>query len=139
MDYQELLHQHDHELYGEVPPDFDWRKARRRMETCIAELVAVLGVDLEPDWDSQDASFCCEMWLPLESGAMALIRFSSFGDMVTVSEDNPVPGSVLGQAQQVFSQHGFVCVPYAVLNTPYTGCAPPGTIATWWIRYFDYL
>jgi len=138
MDYQALLHRHDHPTHVESPPKFDWRKARRCVEKCVAKLVAVLGVDLVPDWDSQDASFCCELWLPLESGAMALIRFSSFGDMVTVAEDNPVPNSVLGQAQQVFAQHGFVYVPAAVLDTPYTGCAP-GTIATWWIRYFDYL
>lgn len=138
MDYQALLHRHDHEIYGEFPPGVDWRNVLQRMQRCVEELAAVLGVDLEPDWSAQDANFWCEMWLPLESGEMALIRFSSFGDMVAVIEDDTVPNRVLDQAQQVFAQHGFVYVPYAVLDAPYTGCAPAGTIATWWDRFFDY-
>ncbi len=84
------------------------------------------------------SDFCCEMYLPLESGERALIRFSAYGEMVSVSEEDPVSEDVLRRLQQAFAQHRFVYVPYAVLNVPYTGSLRFSTIVTWWDRFFDY-
>jgi hypothetical protein len=132
MDYQTLLLRHDR------PPHFDWRKTRPRIERCIATIEAIFGTQFDPEWGAQDADYCCEMYLPLEADERVLIRFSAFGEMVSVSEEEPVPEDVLCRLQQAFAQHRFVYVPYAVLNTPYTGCLQFSTIDTWWDRFFDY-
>jgi hypothetical protein len=88
----------------------------------------------------QDASFHSEITLPLENGLVACIRFSNFGDMVSVSDGNPVPNATLQLLQELFLHHGYVYVPAAVLDAPYSGRNPGVTgIRTWWIRYFDWV
>jgi hypothetical protein len=142
VDYQELLHRYDSHTHWECPPDFAYREAQSRFNQFVADLSAALGVEIGADTNGsiQDASFHSQIFVPLPAGRLALVRFSYFGDMVTVSDDEPVPEEMLQLLQQLFAQHRYVYVPAAVLSTPYTGIAPGiGGIDTWWIRYFDWL
>ncbi len=142
MDYQELLRRHDHPTRWEYPPDCDHRQAADRFARFLNDLDTALGAAQRSETGShiQDASFHSQIYLSLPEGRFALIRFSNFGDMVTVSEDDPVPEQMWQLLHQLFTQHGYVYVPAAVLGTPYTGTNPGVTgIDTWWIRYFDWV
>jgi len=105
-------------------------------------LAATLGVAprAETGVHIQDASFHSQMFLPLPGDRHALIRFSNFGDMATVSDDEPVPEPTMAVVRELLARHGHVYVPAAVLAQPYTGSNPGVTgIDTWWIRYFDWV
>ncbi len=142
MDYQELLRRHDHPTHWERPPGFDWQRAENQFAQFVESLSAALGTTLHSETGSyiQDASFHSEITLPLQNPLVAWIRFSNFGDMVTVSNDNPVPEGTLQVIQNLLAQHGYVYIPAEVLHTPYDGhAAGVGWIRSWWIRYFDWL
>jgi hypothetical protein len=142
MDYQELLRRHDHPTHWEYPPGFDYQRATARFAQFVKDLSAVMGIALHSETGIyiQDASFHSEITLPLQDPLVAWIRFSNYGDMVTVSNDNPVTEETLQVIQNLLAQHGYVYVPADVLHTPYTGTNPGVTgIDTWWIRYFDWV
>jgi hypothetical protein len=142
MDYLELLWRHDHPTHWEYPPGFDYRAATERFARFVEELSAKLGVAprVETGVHIQDASFHSQVFLPLPGGRFALIRFSNFGDMATVSDDEPVPDSTMAEVLELLAKHGYVYVPAAVLAGTYTGSNPGVTgIDTWWIRYFDWV
>ena len=63
----------------------------------VTDLSAILGMPIssETGHHIQDASFHSQATLPLPDGQWALIRFSNFGHMVTVSGDEPVPEPLL--------------------------------------------
>jgi hypothetical protein len=88
----------------------------------------------------QDASFHSHVCLPVGNGHFALIRFSNFGDLVTVSDDELVPEMTMRVVRGLISRHGYIYVPATVLAEPYTGTNPGVTgIRSWWIRYFDWV
>jgi hypothetical protein len=142
MDYLELLRRHDHPTHWEHPPGFDYRAATERFARFVDELSAELGAAprVETGVHIQDASFHGQVFLPPPGGRQALIRFSNFGDMATVSDDESVPEATLAAVLGLLGKHGYVYVPGAVLAQPYTGSNPGVTgIDTWWIRYFDWV
>ena len=142
MDYLALLHQHDDPVRCECPPDFDRHAAELKFGEFLASLKPTLGKDLEFETGVviQDASFHSQVFLPLAKGRHATIRFSNFGNMVTVSDDEPVPEALLDSVVTLLTDHGYVYVPANILDRPYTGHnAARGEIRDWWIRYFDWL
>lgn len=142
MDYLELLRRYDHPTHWEHPPGFDYRQAEVRFARFVEDLSAASGVAprVETGVHIQDASFHSQAFLPLADGRFALIRFSNFGDMVTVGDDEPIPEPTMHVIRELFSRHGYVYVPAVVLAEPYTGSNPGVTgIDTWWIRYFDWV
>jgi hypothetical protein len=142
MDYLKLLQRHDHPTKWEYPPGFDYRSAVDRFARFVEDLSASLGTAPRVETGShiQDASFHSQIYLPLSDDRFALIRFSNFGDMVTVSDDEPVPEATMRVVQELFSRHKYVYIPARLLSEPYTGSNPGVTgIASWWIRYFDWV
>lgn len=142
MDYLELLRRHDHPTHWEYPPGFDYRTATERFARFVEELSARLGVALRAETGShiQDASFHSQVFVPLPRDRHALIRFSNFGDMATISDDEPVPEPTMAAVVELLGKQGYVYVPAEVLAEPYTGSNPGVTgIRTWWIRYFDWV
>jgi hypothetical protein len=142
MDYQQLLREYDDSTHWEYPPSFDYRAATIRFKKFADELSATLGVPLTTETGSyiQDASFHSQLLVPLAGGRNTLIRFSNFGNMVTISEDEPAPEEMLSTIKRLFDRYGYVYVPASVLEQPYRGSNPGVTgIDTWWIRYFDWV
>ncbi|MFO0796667.1 MAG: hypothetical protein U0804_04265 [Gemmataceae bacterium] len=142
MDYASLLAQHDHPTHWEYPPGFDYAAATARFGRFMADLSAALGQPVPSETGSyiQDASFHSQASLPLPDGRQATIRFSNFGDMVTVDNNDLVPEPVMAVVLELFIRHGYTYIPAAVLDADYTGSNPGVTgIQTWWIRYFDWV
>jgi hypothetical protein len=142
MDYLDLLRRHDHSTQWEYPPGFDYLAATGRFARFVEELCAKLGVALRSETGAriQDASFHSQVFLPLPGDQHALIRFSNFGDMAAISDDEPVAEPTMAAVVGLLAKHGYVYVPANVLAQPYTGSNPGVTgIDTWWIRYFDWV
>jgi hypothetical protein len=142
VEYLNLLRQHDDPRRWEYPTGFDYDAATRRFAKFTEALSALLKVTLKSESGSyiQDASFHSQIYVPLDSERYTLIRFSNFGNMATVSEDEPVSEELMRAIVELLEKHGYVYVPAAVLDQPYTGENPGVTgIRTWWIRYFDWV
>lgn len=142
MDYLELFRRHDSSSHLEQPPGFDRKKTAARLAKFVDELRERTQAVPEVETGStiQDASFHSDVLLPMADERHALIRFSKFGDMVTVADDEPIPEALLGTIRELLEEHGYVYVPAQVLDQPYTSEeSEVGDIDTWWLRYFDYL
>ena len=138
----------DDPKYHETPPEFDWPAEMEKVQRLAPELSRIAGQDFAVDRTVQDASFFTELRILEEADRgdrythyiRAAVRFSAFGRMVTVWAN---PGRMLLDADQkrrileVLEREGYRYVPAEALDVPYTGTNPH--IATWWIRFFDYL
>jgi hypothetical protein len=142
MDYLQLLRENDDPTQWEYPRDFDYHLATTEFAKFADELSMAQGVALKTETGViiQDNSFHSQICIPLPGDRSAVNRFSNFGKMVTVSEDESVPKEMLSTMKELFSRHGYVYVPASILDQPYTGRNPGVTgIRTWWIRYFDWV
>lgn len=142
MDFMDLLQRHDDARRWEYPTGFDDEAATRRFASFSAALSSALELPLKSETGShiQDASFHSQIYVPLKANRNTLIRFSNFGDMATVREDEPVPKRIMATIVDQLQKHGYVYVPASILEQPYTGTNPGVTgIRSWWIRYFDWV
>ena len=146
MDLMELLQKHDDPRRWESPIRFDYESATRRFAAFTEVLSAVLGLPLGLPLNSetrshiQDASFHSQIYVRLDAERNALSRFSNFGDLATVSEDEPIPEEILKTIVGLLEKHGYIYVPASILDQPYTGKNPGVTgIRNWWIRFFDWV
>ncbi|MCA1596483.1 MAG: hypothetical protein LC772_08685 [Chloroflexi bacterium] len=154
MNYEELFRQHDDPIQWEYPQDFDYAACCARFAAFVSDLSASLGSvpEVETGVDIQDASFHSEVCIPLSDGRRLVVRFSNFGDMVTIvvfskvgdmeflDADGPVPPVITTHILELLARHRYVYVSAEALSGPYTGANPGVTgIATWWIRYFDWV
>jgi hypothetical protein len=142
MNYTELIERYDDPAHWDYPLGFDYKAATGRFVKFVEALSSALNTPLNSETGSaiQDASFHSQIFLPLDKKRHALIRFSNFGDMTTVSEDEPVPEALLKVVVELLVTHGYVYIPASVLEQPYTGKNPGVTgIRNWWIRYFDWV
>jgi hypothetical protein len=134
MDYNRLLLQHDDPTRWEYPPGFDYAAASAKFAQFTAELAGELGITLkaETGLHIQDASFHSQLYLPLPGDRYVLIRFSNFGDMATVSDDEAVPKALTELVAKLLARHAYTYVPAAVLHQRYTGINPGVTgISSW--------
>ncbi|REK10777.1 MAG: hypothetical protein DWQ37_15140 [Planctomycetota bacterium] len=142
MDYIGLLEQYDDPQRWDYPEGFDYDAASMRFADFVDALSDALGQALKTESGSciQDASFHSQIYLPLDKQRFALIVFSNFGDMVTFSEDEPIPVDLKETVMNLLKRHEYVYVPSSVLERPYTGKNPGVTgIRDWWTRYFDWV
>lgn len=134
-----LLQRHDDPIHGECPANFDYKSARIRARGFLAAVERRLATDNTPELNTQieDASFHSELSFP---GCYGYLRFSSFGNMIAFTPDHEVAPHVVAAIKDLAPGHGYTFVPTELLEATYTGDHPGVTgIATWWIRYFDYL
>lgn len=142
MDHIELLKRHDDPQRWEYPEGFDYDRATKRFATFADDLSVALGHQLNTESGShiQDASFHSQIYLPLNDEWRAVMRFSNFGDMVAISDDESVPAQSMKLILDLLTKHGYVYVPSSVLEESYPGTNPGVTgIRDWWIRYFDWV
>src|SRR5262245_31099362 len=126
MDYLEILRQYDDPIHGYYPPGFDFRAAQRRFARFIRDLSSELRVQVkaESGREIQDASFHGQIFVPVGDNKVTAIRFSNFGNMATISEDEPIPEALLVTLKRLLNQHEYVYIPASVLEQPYTGNNP---------------
>lgn len=139
IDYNHILREYDDGVHWEYPQGFDYRRTVDRFRTFVSAAEQTLGVTLHTETESkiQDASFHSQI---LAAPPIPLIRFSSFGNMVAMYSDDPIPADLQRSLLALFDQHGYIYIPDEFLAQPYTSPNPDVTsIHTWWIRYFDWL
>ncbi len=142
MDYSRLFRQHDHPTHTEAPPGFDYKETSKRFQKFLNDLSTKLKMTLpsETGYLIQDASFHSEVTLPLPNKRHAFIRFSNFGNMVTVGNVNFLSERMTVAVLELFEIHGYIYVPESELAAEYTGSNPGVSgIRNWWIRYFDWI
>src|ERR1043166_8982580 len=142
MDYLEILKRYDDPTNWEYAPELDYYSAIDQFARFLADLSAGLGITLQAETGDyiQDASFHSQIYIPLAGGNFALMRFSNFGNMVTICNEDLLPDATQQIIADLFSQYGYLYIPARVLAEPYTGSNPEVTsITTWWIRYFDWV
>ena len=140
MDYYDLFRRHDDSTRREFPLGFDCEAAAAKFDRFCSDLATVLGAALQAESGSsiRDASFHSQIYLPLPNGSFSLLRFSNFGDMAAIMNDEQVPDPLLETVTMVLFRHGYFFIPTAELNTPYFGRNPDfNGASTWWRRYFD--
>jgi hypothetical protein len=141
MDYMELLRRHDDPVCWMEPPNFDYESASLRFLEFARELSSALNVPVrtETGYLLQDAIYHSEVFIPAQEGRPASIRFSRFGDMVTVMGSEQIPEEWLTIIQKLLQKHGYVYVPVDVLQQPYTGNNPGvDGFPDWLSRYFGW-
>ena len=125
----------------EFPPGFEWETLRGRVVDVAQQLKPFVGPVLLDD-NAQDASFCFEIHLDQYTLRQArtiyrpTIRFSNFGDLVTMTLDTMLSGDIYTRCIGVLTKHGFHYVPSWQLDLPYDGPRVERVpAAPWWIRY----
>ena len=136
-------------MQWEWPPGFDSEATERRFLAFATALERACGLrlDVETGAAIQDASFLGQVFLrgPLLQKELGreetfLLRISNWGEMATISDEAALHPAALRRIKAVLGQFGYVYIPPRVLALPYTGENPGVTgIATWWIRYFDWV
>ena len=145
MDYWQLLREHDDPICWEYPSGFDYGLATAKFEVFSKERSLSLGLPLKTETGShiQDASFHSQIYVPQADDRYAQVRFSNFGNMVSVFdvfEDQPVTENMLEIIKKLLEKHGYIYVPASILGQPYTGRNPGVTgIRNWGIRFFDWV
>jgi hypothetical protein len=138
---QALLRKIDDPVWWEYPPGFAHQEASTRFRNFVCQLEQTLGIALETETGAaiQDASFHSQVRIPSQDSVVTL-RFSNFGEMVALSEEESVAADVVDTIRRLALLLGYVYVPTRLLTTPYTGKNPGVTgIEDWWTRYFDWV
>ena len=132
-----LLEKYDDAKRWERPSNFDWPKESGAFMGLLRELESRIGLNLEHETGSriQGASFHSQVVLPC-----GLLRFSNFGRMIAFTPDSEVPYGIRSIIGDMATKRGYSLAPTVDLERPYPRSGGARfTIATWWIRYFDYL
>lgn len=143
--WRELLEQHDDPKYWEYPGGIP-RHAQAGSDLRFQQFVKLLEDSLGKTWpietgiQIQDASFHSQILFDAPDTHSGGLRFSNFGNMIAFTPDHELPTSLKEAVVAVAEQLGYVLVPSDVLEEDYTGRNPGVSgIATWWIRYFDWV
>jgi len=139
-----LLAARDHATACECPPGFDWERAVARVRELMPELKRIAGIELQLDTNVEDASFFCDLACYREERPgmlypVLLVRFSSFGRLVTLTHAAEISDDTVAGLVAALADAGFVFVAEEELSEPYTGINLALRNGSWWIRFFDYL
>jgi hypothetical protein len=147
--YLQILQSYDDPDRWETPAEFNYYASRNRFLALAKAVQERLKIVCRVETDSliQDASFIGQIMFPEEvllpreqNDYGGMIRVSNFGNMATVTDERLFPAPMLSAIKQVMDEFDYVYIPPWVLKETYTGSNPGVTgIATWWIRYFDWV
>lgn len=142
---KELLSKFDEPGAYEFPSGFDYERLERKARNVAIRLERELGegITFAGAEHNQDATFCIEILLrsyQLEDSRgwiKPCLRFSNFGDLVTLCWEEQIPDERVLKICQVVIDGGFHYVPSSDLDDPYDGVMA-GKFDNWWSRYFDW-
>ena len=136
-DYIDILRSQDDPNHVEWPECFNWLEAGEKAAQFAMRLSDVLGspVEVETGDKVQDANFHTQLWVPTAGGIE--VRFSNFGDLVSVRPVEHLPNKFLARIVALLSDAGYVYIPADVLERRYDGPIPH--IDSWYHRFFDWL
>jgi hypothetical protein len=145
-DTRQLLGRFDEPDAYEFPKEFDYETLEKRAAIVDRRLNEELGerTTFENALHNQDASFSVAVCLNGHERSddqrlyLPCVRFSNFGNLVTVTCPELVPSERLKSIIQILKAEGFTFVPQDELDCPYDGVMT-GKFESWWIRYFDWL
>ena len=145
--YLELLKQHDDPNDWEVPDGFDYTKEESDFVCAKDRIQSVLRekIKFETGIYIQDASYHSSILLEAKHTKNGeephpQIRFSNFGKMIAISNEENVIDSIRIDIIQHLTNLGYTYIPEDVLNEQYTGKnRGVDGIDTWWVRYFDWV
>jgi hypothetical protein len=138
-DYMGLLRQSDDPVHYDAPPDLDLEAAESRMRAFAHALSIALGVSLRTESGVllQDANYHGEVFLPSTGAIESSIRFSNFGNLVTIFRTEDVRSDWVNVITDLIEEHGYSYVPEAVLQQSYTGRNKGiSGVKDWFQRYF---
>jgi hypothetical protein len=153
-----LLHELDDPQHLEHPADYDHAKTRALFDELVRSLDLAFDCACDADRYVQDASHHGRVVIPAHAtatGQNLVVTISNFGQMATVSVDNPgsydrVEFDALLDRRDadlvdaLLSALGYRIVSEEPLWTRYNGPSPidcdgEDLGVTWWTRFFDYL
>jgi len=132
-----LFQEYDDPIRWNYPIGFDYQHAITRFHDFREALDKATGIRhlFETGGMIQDASFHSEINL-----GVGWLRFSNFGNMVSISPDHEVDEQTLAIIEDICDQKGYFFIPTQFTERPYTGKNSGVTgIPDWWIRYFDWV
>jgi|GEM_PF-1976134 len=147
QDTRSALSSCDEDGVYEFPKDFDEEVLEKRARLVLLS-IADLGIRVKfEDWvHNQDASFGLAILLEefqKRDGQLLHIpclRFSNFGNLVSLTWKEIVPRSVFRDILKVVTDNDFIYVSAEELDCPYDGVMKGDeNLPTWWIRYFDWI
>ena len=140
----DMLTENDLKGAYEFPPKFDQRHLEARASRVHRDLETKIGriLPFEGGIYNQDASFSVAIRLTETPGISVThvcdLRFSNFGDMVAVTNEDYDGSEECMKVFEVARQHGFIPVQHDLLDRDYDGINGDA-FQTWWIRYFDWI
>ena len=138
----------DHPQATEFPPEFDWKSSITRVRKLKPECDRIAGRLFDLDDNVQDASFFADIALHAPSQKRNVIdtvfglRFSCFGNLFTrlgPTGEGSLPDTIAAQIIDEATAAGFIYIPIASLDEPYTGSNAIFLRENWWYRFFEYL
>lgn len=124
------------------PVDFDYQAAVTRFDAFVRDFEREIGKPERVETRSyiQDASFHSQLLPQLEGNEPHWLRFSRFGQMVSMHDDAAVPQELMRRIVALVGRHGYRFVPYRLLARPYPDAESySGFIPDWYRRYFDWI
>ncbi len=147
-EYMGILRQHDQSQDPEFPDGFVkqgvYQECVCKFNCFKRSLGNVMQRELyaTPQEHMQDCSFHAELHLPAEvlidpkENWLYCLRFSNFGQMVELSDEESVKEGTRKLIATCLDEHGYILIPTGLLRQPYDGKFR--FIKTWHVRYFDY-
>jgi hypothetical protein len=136
----------DDPQHYDYPREFNHQESLNRVCAVKPLLEDIAGCLMSLDDQVQDASYFADLCLtePREGNGIEhmrvtfCVRFSCFGSLVTIYNENVLPDEKVGQLRSVLEARGFAFADAAVLNEPYTGSHAGFQGCTWMDRFFSY-
>ena len=145
-DYRRVLEAADEPGCYEFPSKFDYDALEARAKQIQTRVLQELRepTTFEGANFNQDASFSIDIILTShvvlkdKLRYQPSIRFSNFGNLVTICWHDLMPHLLYQQIIKIVEDDGFHFIPEEELATPYDGVMT-GKFPNWWGRYFDWI
>ena len=158
-----IFEANDDPINWEYPKDYEYDKSIKKFKEFVNEIQVKFKeiIEFETESHIQDASYHSELYLPSSVLSVpsvetrkqnimgkerdvqlrhGVIRFSNFGNMVTIYEEEDIKKEYLDYIFTLFDKYGYIYINSKYLNEKYTGKNPGVTgIDNWQIRYFDFV